>query len=65
MIVINIGLLLCLLWVCHKWFIYYCSTRGLMYYLFSEHNDCLENEKTKELTSMAVERTIKEFFGKC
>lgn len=61
---INIALIACLLWACSKWFMYYCSTRGLIHYLISEYNDCLENEKAKELTSMAVERTIKEFFGK-
>ena len=62
---INIGLLLCLLWACSKWFMYYCLTRGLLYYLADKHDDWLENEKAKELTNMAVERTIKEFFGRC
>lgn len=61
---INIGLLFWLLWACSKWFLYYCSTRGLLYYLADKYNDWLDLKKAKELTNMAVERTIKEFFGR-
>lgn len=46
-----------------KWFIYYCTVRGLLYYLGDRYSDMLNVEKVKELTSMAVKRTIKEFFG--
>ncbi len=65
MSVISIGLLICLLYACFKWFIYYCFTRGVLHYLLDEYQDCLEEKKTKELISMAIERTIKEFFGRC
>lgn len=61
--VINIGLLLCLLWACNKWFVYYCATRGLLYYLADEYNDWLEVKKAQELTDTAMKRTVKEFFG--
>ena len=62
--VIDITLVACLLWACAKWFAYYCSTRGLLYYLMDNQNDWLESKKTKELTHMAMKRTIGEFFGK-
>ena len=47
-----------------KCFSYYCATRGLLYYLGSKYGDMLSGEKAKELTLMAMKRTIKEFFGK-
>ncbi|KIN81950.1 hypothetical protein [Clostridium botulinum] len=47
-----------------KWFIYYCATRGLLYYLETTHNDMPNSKKVKELISMAIKRTIKEFLGK-
>lgn len=47
----------------YKWFAYYCAVRGLLYYLADKYSDKLDIKKAKELTSMAAERTIKEFFG--
>lgn len=61
---LNIGLALCLLWACSKWFVYYCATRGLLFYLADEHGDLLDAKKARELTDMAIERAIKEFFGR-
>lgn len=43
---------------------YYCAVRGLLYYLATKHSDILSGDKAKELTLMAMKRTIKEFFGK-
>ena len=45
-------------------FSYYCTVRGLLYYLATKYSDILTEHKAKELTHMAMERTIKEFFGK-
>ncbi|MBU5486987.1 hypothetical protein KQI77_02260 [Clostridium sp. MSJ-8] len=44
-------------------FTFYCSTLGLLYYLADKHNDYLSSKKAQELTSMAMKKTIKEFFG--
>lgn len=46
----------------YKWFIYYCAGRGLLYYLAIKYDDMPNENKMKELTEMAVKRTIKEFF---
>ncbi|WP_027638633.1 hypothetical protein [Clostridium cadaveris] len=46
-----------------QWFSYYCSVRGLLYYLAIKHDDMPNESKMKELTEMAIKRTIKEFFG--
>ena len=43
-------------------FTYFCATRGLLYYLGTEYGDMPDDKKAKELTQMAMERTIKEFF---
>lgn len=48
----------------NKWFVYYCSTRALLCYLISEHGDCIDAKKARQLTDLAIERSIKEFFGK-
>ena len=45
-------------------FSYYCTVRGLLYYLGTKYSDTLTEHKAKALTHMAMERTIKEFFGK-
>ncbi|WP_338630448.1 hypothetical protein [Clostridium baratii] len=59
LILLILGLLVSLF----KWFRYFCGVRGLLYYLGMKYNDMPSDEKTKELTNMAMERTIKEFFG--
>ena len=45
-----------------KQFTYYCSVRGLLYYLGTKYRDMPNEEKMKELTLMASDRVIKEFF---
>lgn len=62
-LLISIFLLILLINALIKWFKYYCAVRGLLYYLGMKHNDMPNEEKTKELTHMAIERSIKEFFG--
>lgn len=62
-IILVITLILALGVATYKWFIYYCVVRGLLYYLEIEHSDMPDEKKAKELTNMAIERTIKEFFG--
>lgn len=62
-IILDIGLIAALIIAISKWFVYYCATRGLLYYLEMEHSDMPDEKKAKELTHMAIERTIKEFFG--
>lgn len=62
-LLISIVILILLINALIKWFKYYCAVRGLLYYLGMKYNDMPNEEKTKELTSMAIERTIKEFFG--
>ncbi|MDU4320879.1 MAG: hypothetical protein E7I47_16415 [Clostridium sp.] len=57
-------LIIALIIAIYKWFIYYCTVRGLLYYLGDRYSDMPNFEKVKELTIMAVERTIKEFIGK-
>ena len=56
-------LLLSLLWSCHKWFFYYCTTRGLIYYVLDEHNELLGEEDIKQLAILAGTQLIKEFLG--
>ncbi|MCX0353455.1 hypothetical protein LI064_02820 [Clostridium perfringens] len=63
MLIWVIVLSLALIIAISKWFIYYCATRGLLYYLEMKHSDMPDEKKAKELTNMAIERTIKEFFG--
>ena len=46
------------------YFIYYCTVRVLLYYLATKHSDLVGVDKAKELTFMAMKRTIKEFLGK-
>lgn len=46
------------------YFTYYCAVRGLIYYLATKHSDWISVNKTKELTRMAMKRTIEEFFGR-
>lgn len=46
-------------------FTYFCATRGLLYYLGTKYDDMPDDKKAKELTQMAMERTIKEFFHLC
>ncbi|WP_317327057.1 hypothetical protein [Turicibacter sanguinis] len=60
---INIGLLLCLLWACHKWFFYWCTTRGLLYYILEEHNELLDEEDTRQLAVLVGKQLIKELLG--
>lgn len=62
-LLISIFLLISLINALIKWFKYYCAVRGLLYYLGMKYNDMPNEEKTKELTNMAIERTIKELFG--
>lgn len=63
-LLISIFILILLINALIKWFKYYCAVRGLLYYLGVTYNDMINSEKVKELTSMAIERTIKEFFRK-
>lgn len=61
------NLIICLLLIvtiisAFQWFSYYCATRGLLYYLAIKHKDMPNENKMKELTEMAIKRTIKEFF---
>lgn len=58
---ILILLVLLLLISLFQWFSYYCATRGLLYYLAIKYDNMLNESKMKELTYMAMERTIKEF----
>ena len=60
----NVVLTVLLIFSASKWFRYYCLSRGLMYHLGMKYDDVPSIEKAKELTSMAAERTIKEWFGK-
>lgn len=62
-VILVIGLIVALVIAMSKWFVYYCTVRGLLYYLEMEHSDMPDEKKVKELTYMAIERTIKEFFG--
>lgn len=64
MLFLIIIILILLAYTSIKCFIYYCSLRGVLYYLGTKHNDILELEKVKELTYMAVNRIINEFFGR-
>jgi hypothetical protein len=57
-------MVLVLIYLISKVFIYYCAVRGLLYHLGIKYNDIPSKEKMKELTSMAIERTIKEFLGR-
>lgn len=61
--IILILLILALLGALLKWFRYFCATAGLLYYLDTKYNDLLDTKKAKELTDMAMEKTIKAFFG--
>ncbi|WP_338631501.1 hypothetical protein [Clostridium baratii] len=61
--IILILLILALSVALFEWFRYFCGVRGLLYYLGMKYNDMPSEEKAKELTNMAMERTIKEFFG--
>lgn len=63
MLILIIVLIVVLIIAISKWFVYYCAVRGLLYYLEMEHSDMPDEKKAKELTHMAIERTIKEFFG--
>ncbi len=47
-----------------KWFTYYCAFRGVTYHAILHYNWNPSDEEIKKLQSMAVERTLKEFFGK-
>lgn len=62
-VILVIGLIVALVIAMSKWFVYYCTVRGLLYYLEMEYSDMPDEKKAKELTYMAIERTIKEFFG--
>lgn len=62
-VILVIGLIVALVIAMSKWFVYYCTVRGLLYYLKMEYSDMPDEKKAKELTYMAIERTIKEFFG--
>lgn len=63
MLILFIVLALVLVIAISKWFVYYCAIRGLLYYLEVEYSEMPDEKKVKELTNMAIERTIKEFFG--
>ena len=43
---------------------YYGTALGLLYYLGIKHDDLLSAEKVKELRNAALERRIKELFGR-
>lgn len=60
---INIVLIVCLLWACSKWFFYWCTTRGLLYYILEEHNELLDEEDTRQLAVLAGTQWIKELLG--
>lgn len=47
--VIALTLLILLLYLLSKWIIYCATTRGLLYYLATAHNDMLNAEKVQEL----------------
>jgi len=60
-----------MLWLCvilltllivamYKWFIFYCTTRGLLYYLATEHNDELDEKKACGIRDDAVRRVIRD-----
>ena len=57
-------LIIFIIYLLVMYFTYYCAVRGLLYYLAIKHSDILSGDKAKELTLMAMKRTIKEFFGK-
>ena len=57
-------LIIFIIYLLVMYFTYYCAVRGLLYYLATKHSDILSGDKAKELTLMAMKRTIKEFFGK-
>ncbi|MEG1814003.1 MAG: hypothetical protein RSC06_15815 [Clostridia bacterium] len=59
-----IVLLLLLVLAVSKWVAYYAAVRGLLYYLATEHNDLLSEEKTREIIDRATERMTKEITGK-
>lgn len=63
MLILVIVLVLALIIAISKWFVYYCALRGLLYYLEIEHSDMPNEKKVEELTYMAIQRTIKEFFN--
>lgn len=63
MLILFIVLALVLVIAISKWFVYYCAIRGLLYYLKVEYSEMPDEKKVTELTNMAIERTIKEFFG--
>lgn len=55
-------LIIALIYSLIRQFSFYCGLRGIIYYLITEYNDELNDKKIKELTSMAVKRTINELF---
>ena len=57
-----VWLLLLLLISITKQFGYYCGVRGLIFYLETEHNDVLDNNKIKKITDNAVRKVIHDFF---
>ena len=65
MLIIIIVLIVVIIALLIKAFNYYCTARGLLYYLGTKHKDMLEPEKAMELRDMAIDRTIKEFFHRC
>lgn len=62
-ILLIVILILVVIRTTYKRFVYYCAVKGLLYYLEIEYSDMPDEKKSKELTNMAMERTIKEFFG--
>lgn len=60
----KIIMILLLAFCLFKWFRYYCLSRGLLYYLGTKYIDMPDQDKMKELTLKAMNRTINEFFHK-
>lgn len=59
---ISLTLLLLLLRSSLKWLSYYCTVRGLLYFMELEYGAMPQPEKIKELRELALRRTLQEFF---
>ncbi|MBS6025868.1 MAG: hypothetical protein KIB00_17485 [Paeniclostridium sordellii] len=60
--IILITLIIALIICASKWFYYMCSVRGLLYYISCRYGELLDEEDLKEITSIAMKWTIKDFF---
>lgn len=46
------------LYAASKWFIYYCMTRGLLFYVATEHHDELNESEAMHIRNEAVKRVL-------